>query len=324
MKYFWKKSYTGTVAINMYSIRGPWGGSNVFVQQFAKILKRHGYRVQFDLKGNVDLILLIDPRKDLEHKAFGVNDIIEYKRKNPDVKVLHRINECDKRKNSDFMDDLLEQANDIADHTVFISEWLREYFIEKWFDSSLPHHVIYNGADPSVFHPVGGSNLIPGDPVRVVTHHWSYNPMKGFPLYTQFDNMITEGKVDNVEFWVIGQWPKDINWRSAKTFPPAFGAELAELLRKCHLYLTASLWEPCGMHHVEGAQCGLPLLYHADTGGIVEAGEKYGLEFRDNLAEVLTMARDNYLELREKLFERSPNGDLMCLEYMRVAHRLLA
>lgn len=313
----------GTVAINMYPVNDSWGGSNVFVQQFAKMLKRYGYRIRFDLKRNVDIILLIDPRQDLEHKAFGIEDIIEYKKGHKDVKILHRINECDKRKNTDFMDDLLAEANKIVDYTIFISGWLRDYFIDKWFNPNLPHQIIYNGADPTIFHPVGGSSWDPNRPIRVVTHHWSYNPMKGFPVYQQLDDMITNGEITNCEFWVIGQWPKDIKWHSSRAIPPAHGKKLANLLKQCHLYLTASLWEPCGMHHVEGAQCGLPLLYHSDGGGIVEAGKKYGVIFSDDLKDALKTARDNYLDLRKKLFDHMPSGDIMTMEYLKVVQRLM-
>jgi hypothetical protein len=77
------------------------------------------------------------------------------------------------------------------------------------------------------------------------------------------------------------------------------------------------------MHHVEGAQCGLPLLYHMDGGGIVEMGEKYGIGFRDNLKEVLLKTRGNYGALRKKVIKHMPNGDRMCLEYMRVIHQLM-
>ena len=319
----YKKQKLGTIAINMYTVNSSWGGSNVFVQQFAGMLKRYGYRVKFNLNGKVDIILLIDPRHDLQHKAFGIEEIIQYKRRNNEVRILHRINECDQRKGTDFMDDLLRKANEIADYTVFISEWLRNYFADKWFDTNLPHQVIYNGADPKIFHPIGGSIWNRNKPIRVVTHHWSYNPMKGFPIYQQLDDMINSGQITDCEFWVIGQWPKDMNWRSSMAIPPAHGQKLANLLRQCHLYLTASLWEPCGMHHVEGAQCGLPLVYHADGGGIVEAGKKYGVIFRHDLKRALQAARDDYASLRKKLFENMPSGDIMTMEYLKVVQRLM-
>jgi len=151
----WFKNYIGTVAINMRPVKGPYGGSSVFVWQLMDILKRSGYQIKFDLKKEVDVIFLIDPRDDLQHKAFGVPEIRSYKKSHPKVKILHRINECDQRKGTDFMDDLLQDANSLADHTVFISNWLRDYFVKRWFDPDRPHRVIYNGADPTIFHPIG-------------------------------------------------------------------------------------------------------------------------------------------------------------------------
>ena len=78
------------------------------------------------------------------------------------------------------------------------------------------------------------------------------------------------------------------------------------------------------MHHVEGAQCGLPLFYHADGGGIVETGEKYGMAYRDNLKEVLLEAREKYSVLRQRVIENMPNGDLMSFKYFRIIQQLLA
>ena len=39
------------------------------------------------------------------------------------------------------------------------------------------------------------------------------------------------------------------------------GHELADTIKGNHLYLTASINEPSGNHHIEALQCGLPILY---------------------------------------------------------------
>jgi len=314
----------GQVAINMKPVSGAWGGSSVFVWQFMEALKRYGFKVRFNLKKAVDVILIVDPREDLQFKAFGIKEIEDYKTRHPEVKIIHRINECDQRKKTVSMDEMLRQANILADWTVFISAWLKDYFVERWFNPERPHSVIYNGANPNHFHPVNCNRYVPGKTMRVVTHHWSDNPMKGFPVYQQLDEMIASGKIRGFEFWVIGRWPKGIQWRSARTVGPTSGRKLGDLLRQCHLYITASLWEPCGMHHVEGAQCGLPLLSHVDGGGIVEAAEKYGLRFKDNLKITLEKARSNYPELKKKVINYMPDGDRMASSYVRVVYQLLA
>ena len=313
-----------TVAINMRPVRGPWGGSSPFVSQMAALLRQRGWRVQFNLDGRVDAVIVIDPREDLPYKSFGMRELAAFKQKHPQTVVVHRVNECDARKKTDFMDRLLADANQMADHTVFISEWLQEHHAQRWFDTTRPHSVVYNGADARVFHPVGCARHDPGAPMRIVTHHWSDNPMKGFDFYDAVDKLIHAGKLNGFEFWVIGRWPEEIVWKAARTFPATRGEPLARLLRQCHLYLTATRWEPCGMHHVEGAQCGTPLVYHLDGGGVVEAGEKYGVGFRDDVATALNEARDNFAALRRKLFAAIPSGDRMCLQYAETIQGLLA
>lgn len=315
----------GTVAINMYPTASAWGGSSVFIQQLVTFLRRFGFKVVFDLRRVVDVIFIIDPRDDLQNKAFGMREVLGYKQVHPEVRIVHRINECDKRKETDHMDELLRHANEIADHTVFISKWLRDYFVKRWFDPQRTHSVIYNGADPAVFHPIGGANFQVDGVLRLVTHHWSSNPLKGFPLYGRLDALIADGLLTKTELWVIGRWPADMHWRAARTFPPASGKRLAALLRQCHVYITASLWEPCGMHHVEGAQCGLPLLYHEDGGGIVEVCRKYGIGFQEeDLVLAVGEMRVRYQEMRRRVFDSMPNGIAMATEYVRLVQRIMA
>lgn len=312
------------VAINMYPAAGAWGGSSVFVCQFMAALRHCGIRPVFDLAGPVDVIFLIDPREDLMNKAFGMDEIASYKERFPNVRIIHRINECDQRKASDFMDECLRQANTIADHTIFISRWLRDYFVDRWFEPDRSHQVIYNGADPAIFHPLH-SHRYNGKIMRLVTHHWSANPMKGFPVYQLVDGLIADGSLPDTELWIIGGRPPEMQWRAARLFEPASGKKLADLLRQCHAYITASLWEPCGMHHVEGAQCGLPLLYHEDGGGIVEVGERYGIGYREaSLPAAVDEMRARWVDLRERVFKQMPDGLVMAMDYVRAVYRVLS
>ena len=69
------------------------------------------------------------------------------------------------------------------------------------------------------------------------------------------------------------------------------------------------------MHHIEGAQCGLPLVYHTDGGGIVEFGQRYGVGFQDEVKAALLEARRRYGELRQQVLARAPSGLEMCAAY---------
>jgi glycosyltransferase involved in cell wall biosynthesis len=302
------------IAINFEPTAAPWGGGNQFVELLVRHLRSKGLRVTQRLDRDVRAILLVEPRR-FETTTFGVREIARFKRRHPGVPCVHRVNECDLRKATTDVDELLRRANVVADHTVFISRWLRDYFADRWFDPNRPHTVIYNAADPTIFHPPPDGRSAHSGPVRIVTHHWSSHWMKGFAVYAEVDRLIAEGKLDGFALTVVGRWPKQIEWRSATTHDPVRGHQLAHILSSQHLYLTASLWEPCGMHHIEGAQCGLPLVYHEDGGGIVELGRRYGIAFRDDVASALQEARERLPELRSLVLANAPSAAAMCHAY---------
>ena len=287
------------------------------MEQMVAHLRDRGHRVTFRLEPGVTAILLFDPRP-ADTTTFGVSEIRAFKAAHPQVSCVHRINVSDRHKNANEMDDILRRANVVADYTVFISHWLRDYFVARWFDPHRPHCVIQNGADPEVFYPDPTQGYRPGSRLKIVTHHWSDNWNKGFWVYQAVDRLIASGEIEDCAMMVIGRWPKEIRWQAAVTHPPTRGRALANLLRQNHVYLTASLWEACGMHHVEGAQCGLPLVYHEDGGGIVEFGQRYGLGFRDDVAGALRQARQQYAALRRQVLSQAPSGASMCAAYEAV------
>lgn len=317
------RSTNFSVAINLRPRKASWGGANQWTAQLTSYLQFCGITVRHDLRRPVDGIIFTHTGTS-DDVSFTAADIERYKEKYPTTCVIHRINDNDIRKSTKSMDDLQRDANKVADHTVFLSAWLRDYYLERWFRLDQAHSVIYNGASPRAFHPVGSVPWTPDLPFRLVTHHWSDNPLKGFDIYEQLDDAIADGSLPGVELWVIGRWPKNIRWKAVRTFPPASGEKLASLLRQCHGYVTGTRWEPGGMHHVEGLQCGLPIIYHADGGGVVEKGKLFGLSFRDDPSEAVHEIRQRYPEFRTKVLADPPSGDLMCLQYRRLIQSLLA
>jgi glycosyltransferase involved in cell wall biosynthesis len=310
------------VAINRRPVRAPWGGGNQWLEQMIRQLRAHGCSVRFALDADVECVVIADPRAHAG-VTFDVASIAAFRARHPRVPCIHRVNDNDKHRGSDFRDAVQAAANRIADHTVFISEWLREYEADRWFDRSRPHSVILNGADPSLFHPRGGADWTPPEPFRLVTHHWSNDWNKGFDVYAELDRLIAEGVLPGVELWVIGRWPDRVRWQSARTFPPMHGGALADLLRQCHGYITASRWESGGMHFIEGLQCGLPLLYHPDGGGVVELGRRFGVAIGGDVAAGVRALRDRYRALRAPVLADPPSGDRMCQEYGALIHHLI-
>lgn len=311
------------VAVNLRPVYSSWGGGNQWLTQTVRFLRFSGYTVRFDLNEPVDCLLLT--HFGLTGKtSFNLDEIRAYLQKHPETKVVHRVNDNDARKHTTEMNPRLAAYTDISDHTVFISSWLRDHHAEHWFDKAKPHSVIVNGADPAVFHPIGSRIWNGTEPLRLVTHHWSDNWMKGFKVYEEVDRLIASGELPGVELWVIGRWPAEIQWKAARTFPAAHGEALAELLRQCHAYLTASLWEPGGMHFIEGGQCGLPVLFHEDGGGICEVARPFGIGFRDDVKSAIEQLRARYHELRRLALEQGPAGDSMSLAYRKIVQQVLA
>ncbi|MSO55884.1 MAG: hypothetical protein EXQ55_03030 [Acidobacteria bacterium] len=296
---------------------GPWGGGNQFAAQVAAHLRARGHDVSYRLWPWTERVLLVAPRP-FQNVTFDIDDIRRFKARHPSAKCVHRINQTNLGRATANVDDLLKRANEVADATVFISTWVRDYFCARWFDSRRLHTVIHNGADSSIF----DASSAPWDPTqgpcRLVTHHWSDNWNKGFAVYQEVDRLIAEGALPGFELTIIGRWPGAISWRAATAQPPLPPRKLGEQLRLHHLYLTAAVAEAGGMHHIEGAQCGLPLVYHEDGGGIVELGRQYGVAFRDDVKGALLDARGRYTELREKVQRLAPSGSRMCREYEQI------
>jgi glycosyltransferase involved in cell wall biosynthesis len=311
-----------TAAINLRPRSGSWGGANQWTSQVTRWLEYNGWRVVFDLKRVPDVVVMTHTGLS-GHTTFGAGEVRALKQKHPHVPCLHRINDNDIRKETSEMDDLLERSGGVADHTVFVSEWLRDYHAAKWFDLARPHSVIVPGADPRVFHPIGGARMAEGTPLRLVTHHWSDNWNKGFDIYRDIDALIARSPVRSHELWVIGRWPEELKWKSARTFAPASGAALAGLLRQCHGYVSASRFEPGAMHVAEGLQCGLPLLYHRDSGGTVGQGKLYGLEISEDLEASLARFSGRLPELRSRLLADPPSGSKMSAAYLHLLQRLV-
>jgi hypothetical protein len=76
------------------------------------------------------------------------------------------------------------------------------------------------------------------------------------------------------------------------------------------------------MHVAEGLQCGLPLLYHRDSGGTVEQGRRYGMEISENLERTLIEFQGALPSLRTQLLATPPSGSRMASEYYDLIQKL--
>ena len=269
------------IAINYQVQDGPWGGGNRFVANLIRALHDRGDTVTTALdSGDIDLILMIDPRWRNPAVTFQPGAIMRYvARRTSRAVVVHRINECDERKATRGLNRRLKRANYVADHTVFVANWMRRDLAVWQNKSDANSSVILNGADPATFHPNGYAPWDGAAALRLVTHHWGGHWMKGFDIYQRIDAMLTEPAWrDRIAFSYIGNLPQDFKFANATHIAPLDGTALADALRANHVYITASINEPGSNHQNEGALCGLPLLYR-DSGALPEYCAGFGIEF---------------------------------------------
>ncbi len=313
------------VSIGSKIVQGPWGGGNLFAINLSNYLQDKGHEVVYDLTDkDIDLILLTDPRSRRESSStFNHKDIKQYKNYiNPNATVVQRINECDERKNTTNINNFYLNASEIADHVVFVSSWLRNIYLEIGM-KELKTSVILAGANKKIFNDENSHELVNKQKIKLVTHHWSSHENKGFDIYKKIDKLLKDSDWKNrIEFTYIGNQSSIHKLENTNLIEPLAGKDLAREIKKHHIYITGSINEPSGNHHIEAAQCGLPILYR-DSGGIPEYCNGYGISFDNNFIEKLEEIIDNYHIYKEKIKFYPFNSEKMCEEFVDLFEKLV-
>ena len=310
------------IMFNRREKREAWGGGTHFITCFSDYLRDKGYDVVFKLEDGIDLIFMFDPRPSVGGDC--ANSIYQYKRDNPLTKVVQRINDTDIARPNDepWRINLLLHANQIADHTIFISSWVKDHYIEKGFNTQKSNVVIVNGCNSKWYFP-DVEKTIDKKNIRLITHHWSDNFMKGFDIYNFLDRYIEEE--DSISFTYLGRYNKDYRPRNINLIDPTYGAGVGDILRSHDIYVTAARYEACGMHHIEAASCGLPVLYHKDGGAIPEICRNHGIEFsttsdfKQSLKEII----ENYDDVRGRVDYSFLSSERCLKEYEDVIKRAI-
>ena len=308
------------VSIGTNIKEGPWGGGNLFAINLKNHLEKNGHTVIHDLKDNdIDLILITEPRKTSESSAFTHVEVLDYlSYVKEDAMVVHRFNECDERKNTNYMNKFIIEANKSSDVTIFVSSWLKNLYFKLGIKKE-NLHVIMAGADGEVFNNQNFQPWIEDQKLKLVTHHWGTNHNKGYEIYQYIDKLLNNPLwKEKIEFTFIGNLPSNISLNNTKLTAPQSGKKLAESLKLNNLYITGSLFEPSGNHHIEAAQCGLPIFY-INSGGTTEYCKDYGIEYSlKNIEEKISYFMKNNKTYYEKVADYPYNSDLMCKDFLNL------
>ena len=311
------------ISLNFKLKQGPYGGGNQFGLALTSYLNEKGVNVVRNLRhADIDIILFLGSQGAIVNYRYPT--IARYLLLcNPHALVVQRVNECDERKGTTKINPILRRANRLADYTVFVSSWLRDLHVGQGMKPNHPH-VIHNGSDTEIFNPKDHQPWDGDGPLKIVTHHWSDNWMKGFDIYQRLDEMLESPDFRmKYSFTYIGNLPPDFTFKHATYIPPTNGTDLANKLREHHAYITASRNEPGSNHQNEGALCGLPLMY-IDSGSMGEYCQGYGVEFTvDNLEQKLSEMRATYPEWVNHMADFPFNARRMCMVYDALFEEML-
>jgi len=274
------------IYINRNPVIGPWGGGNNFVKGLYEHMPELGFKIiDNPFLETPDIIFLQSPKPD-SICNFSINEAIRIKQSFPHVKIIIRVNDCDDRKNTTGIDDFWIECSKYVDKTVFVSRWMKEYFLKKGWHCN-ENFVLYNGVNRKHFKE---REKISNGKINIVTHHWSNNRMKGFDIYEKLDAFTTNN--DKFTFTYIG---RDLGtFKNTKVISPKFGKDLGEELSRYNVYVSDSKSDPGPNHILESLACNIPTYVSKDGGGCIEfAGKEFIFNDFEDLKLILTKERYN-------------------------------
>ena len=302
------------VFINFRPEDVAYGGGNIFTYNMVNYLRNNNICVEYNLNSFIGIFLIIDPFPG-RYKKYGLKDIIDFKLKNKlNSKIVIRVNDCDvirsnvKPENSREL--CISKNYKKIDYLIFNSDFIKEYYLKKYpVMKGIDNCVIYNGGNSQIFYPMKQMTLSHKEKIKIVTHHWSDNINKGYDIYYRLWKYSMR-KNSGIEFVFIGRKFNDKFKNEVPVVGPYKGKQLADELRKCHIYITASINDSCPNHVIEGLLCGLPVLYIDHEGGgknLCEliTSKKIGEKFNNfvELINAIHMIRKHYKSYKSNILD---------------------
>ncbi len=273
----------------LYKFRkGPWGGTNQFLQALRKeFLKMKFYREDEE---RADVILF---NSYPSRSEYYFDKIFKIKKKYPSRIVIYRLDgpiSLYRGKDKE-VDRIIAVFNKLfADGIIFQSNWCKEKNKRHFNILSGYETVIHNSPDNEMFNRKGRKEFDPDGKIKLVATSWSRNWRKGFDVYKYLDENLNFGKYDMT---FVGNSPvvfKNIRW--IRPVPPE---KVAEILKQHDIFITAARNDPCSNSLIEALSCGLPAVALND-GGSPELVQKGGELFngKDDIIDKIEKISINY------------------------------
>ena len=276
------------VYVNRKPVVGPWGGGSKILASIISMLKDLGAEVVFEWNDerHFDVIYCHDPRPD--NAGIWYQHFLNRKLRDG-IPIIQRVGDVGTHGKPD-LTALIKQTLQHSDRIIFPSRWAKEYIGCQRDDVNIipnaPLDIFYQNRDL-------GDEI--SSSTRVVTHHWSNNPKKGFTVYRELASHCDK-EMSTIEFSYVGRFEGDPPNSGINITGPMDEGSLSEFLCRHDIYLTASLEEAGANHVLEAMAAGLPVLYDVRGGSIVEYCHDYGLGYSgfDDLIQKIRTMSSNY------------------------------
>lgn len=306
------------IFINKVPKTTAWGGGNKTVEKLTSSLIGLGHTVINNITAeqindinkfnelNIDVIFCFDPRPN--HQGIAYNNMY-FMKKHFNAKLFHRIGDIGTHGKPELLE-LQRQSSKLSDFLIFPSMWACNNL-----NSENKNYKVIENSPKEIFYDNRNVNdiLEKNKNIRLVTHHWSNNPKKGFDTYSFLD----ENLGNSFKFTYIGRLPAGLKFKNASHIKPLSGPALAKELSSHDIYLTASKEEAGANHVLEAMACGLPVVYHDKGGSINEYVGNRGLSFDSNSNVVLKLneAIENFDIYKRRNIEYGDTIDQTIQEY---------
>lgn len=276
-------------------VEGPYGGGNQFLKALRAQLRSQGrYAEEPDGAGAFIWMGYPFPQYSMVQHLHNVR--VQY----PDRAVLMRLDGpvWAVRGKDRFYDVLLKRIADVyIDGIIFQSAWIKDAN-KKMTGIAAPFEtIIYNAPDPDIFNSVGREAWSTARKPRLIATSWSSNWRKGFGVYRWMDRHMNW---DRYEMTFVGNSP--VKFANIRMLPPVPSAELANILKRHDIYITASYPDPCSNALIEALSCGLPAVAY-NGGGHPELVGSGGLLFDrpEHIPQLVERIVAQYDEFRSSL-----------------------
>lgn len=247
----------------------PWGGGNQFLLALKGAFERKGIKVTSTVTSKTQGCLFNSHNVDFSY-------LKQVSRK--DVKMVHRVDgpvTLYRKKGKEVDDKIFKHNNKFADVTVFQSHYSLSRTMKLGYSPKNPI-IISNAVDYTIFNNINKCSFSRDRRVRLVTTSWSNNINKGYSVYKWLDRNLDWARFDYTYLGrVLG------NFDNISLVSPKSSIGVANTLKSCDIYVTASRNESCSNAVVEALSCELPVLY-VNSGSHSEFVKLGGLGFSSN------------------------------------------